>query len=254
MKLRLLFLVVGICLAGSAVSQKAFHGLSSSLGAQWQSVREQTIGPLLYDGPAAAISIAYHSQHAHVKDQLRFVGRFGLLTPELPELSLTNYFLAGGGNIRYYFHFELPWISNPLGWRFWAGPALHASYDLRYHNRLGNSAYTYDGWGSLMGSIGVTRTFLFWRQEFKLDYELAAPLFSLILRPGWVGPVQNVFYLAGPMRQVNWNSVLKYSWVLKNCNEIFMVYDWHFSRFKGGNTIEAATQSLQFGLTYKFNE
>ena len=243
--------------AQEAEKPKEIFHLRLGAGAAWQSVRDDAMSPLLYDGTQGTFQVGgewrgYRSLHRI--DALFWLGEGSAESGRTTE----NYtFAVNGGYLHRISKDEAPWQ-----WR--VGGALTTWGSFRDHQSLINSNYFYDVFFSLGLNASVERGFRLFGRDWLADWQVIVPVLTYGVRPNYSGleatpPDDDGFNgwedaEVGSLNALqNVKSRIELMYPLSNGNRLGLMYYWDFFNAGfGPHDVTQSLQSLTFNLHFKF--
>ncbi len=237
----------------NARSKSAFH-LKLGGGAGLQTIRDQAMSPLLYDG----IQIGTYAgiDVRGVRDLYRMDALFwlGEISSERSGRTSENY--------TYTINSSYLWRVSPddARWNWHLGAAVTNWGSFRNHQSLINSNFFYDLFFSTGLTAATERHFRLFRRNWYADWQIIVPALTYGLRPNYSGldvapPDDDSFQgfadaqFVSFGRLLNVKSRIELVYPLLNGNRVGLLYYWDFfSTSIGPHPARQSMQSAQLSL------
>ncbi len=237
-------------------SKNTFH-LKLGAGVALQTVKDDAMSPLTYDGTQIAFQTGGEWRGAkslHRLDALFWLGETSASSGRTTE----NYTFAINGG---YLHN----LSKPeAAWQWRLGGVITTWGSFRDHQSLINSDFFYDLFFSIGPSATVERNFKLFKRNWILDWQLTVPALTYGVRPTYSGldaapPDENGFQ-GWEDAQIgsfdilqNVKSCIELAYPLKNGNRLGLMYYWDFFNASlEPYAVKQAMQSVQLNLHFQF--
>lgn len=244
-------------------AQKHKFYLSLGSGYTHQSVRDQGISPLRYDGSQATFLGELVDKTRFGEHSLQGRFDFGEITSEQSGASMAIY--RGSGSYRYLRTLK----KTPLKkLNLSVGGSFEGYWNLRQHLSFSNNAYNNEFYLNLGPSARAAYSFGLFRQKFGVTYTAQMPLVNYVVRPGFSGTYFDDFvnnqtegikgalksgYFAGMKQYFRFQNELNLEYFLKGGNGLKLGYIWDYYSLKSNfNPINAGYRTIQLSLIYKF--
>lgn len=236
--------------------KSAFH-LKLGGGFGFQSVRDDAMSPLLYDGIQGALQLSgewRRSQGIYRVDGLFWLGETAAQSGRITE----NYTFAINSS---YLH---RLSQKEASWQWRVGGAVTSWGSFREHLSLINSDFFYELFFSIGPTAMAERQFRFLKRDWLLNWQVIVPALSYGIRPNYSGlevapPDENGFQGWEDAQFGSFNilqnikSQVELAYPLKNGNRIGLLYYWDFFKAElAPHSVKQAMQSVQFNLHFKF--
>lgn len=256
--LSLLFFVFSLrsLAAQEAVSSAASFHFKFGGGFGYQTLRDDAMSPLLYQGAEIAAYAGLEWRKTKSIWQLDGFFWYGQPSSDRSGAYMDTYSTAW--NVSYLRHLQLS------KWQVSVGGALTNWASFREHVSLINSDYFYDIFLSLAPSVQLERNFHFLKRDWLLSGQLTVPVLTYGLRPNFSGldetpPNDDSVQTAFDAAQIgsfdvltNIRSRLELAYPLKNGNRIGLLYYWDFFQSDiEPHSVQQAMQSVQLNLHFK---
>ncbi|MDX1940321.1 MAG: hypothetical protein SFU99_07205 [Saprospiraceae bacterium] len=242
--------------AQEASEPKSTFHLKLGGGFGLQTVRDNAMSPLQYDGIQGAFQAA--GEWRRPQGLYRLDGLFWLGEASAVSGGTTNNysFAVNGG----YLH---RLSKEDARWQWRVGPAITTWGSFREHLSLINSDFFYDLFFSLGPSGMVEREFRFFKRDWFVNWQITIPALTYGVRPNYSGlevvPPDEEGFQGWEDAQFgsfnilqNVKSQIELAYPLKNGNRLGLLYFWDF--FKSDlepHSVKHSMQSVQFSLHFK---
>ena len=237
----------------SVCAQPTGHFMKFGLGYSYQSVLDQAMSPVTYNGHFGQLQIGYYDQNNLWISDFDLSALGGLQRPVSLRDETNRQTLSGLARLRYTLARQFTTFGR---WRFFAGLSSLNSFDYRNHNQYRNSESNYIALFSLGPSAGVQREFELFQQNWGLQVFMDVPLTGYYLRPGYIKPFFNGdigskgFVWWGDFFMLNTRSDLIY--YLPNGNQLRLSYQWEYLGLQPLNKVQTATHQISLCAVFRF--
>lgn len=234
------------------------------IGPAYQSMVDQGISPLLYDGFQFAFMLGFERHRPQLSHIASFQAHMGDLNSARQDV-MGNHISNSCLDIRYSFRYQL-W-QNPDGrLKALAGPGLSSLQLYRVHDGFSNSAYSNYFLNTISLQAFLKFDFLLFGRRFGLLGGLDLPMLTYAFRQAYTIPVM-VGVLEGkegidallssgkvytPGRFWGIGSQWHFQYQLKNGNAIALEYHSHFHALDDDNPVQDARHQLLFKAMFNF--
>lgn len=259
-----LFMLFMLSYVPLVAEQDNTRHFSIGIGPAYQSMLDQGLSPLLYDGFQFAFMLGFERHRPQLSHIASFQALMGGLSSARQEV-MGNHISNSCLDIRYSFRYKL-W-QNPDGrLKALAGPGLSSLQLYRVHDGFSNSAYSnyFLNTISLQGFLNFD--FLLFGRRFGLMGGLDVPLLSFAFRQAYTIPVMDGMlrgkegldallssgkvYVPGSFWGLG--SQWHFQYHLKNGNAIALEYHSHFHSLDDVNPVKDARHQLFFKAMFNF--
>ncbi len=243
----------------SKPSKSVFH-LKLGAGAAWQTVRDQAMSPLLYDGLQLALQGGFDLRGA--RSLYRVDGLFWVGETEAERSGRTTENYSYAVNSSY-----LRRVSREeKKWAWQVGGAITNWGSFRDHQSLINSDFFYDLFFSVGATAALQHQFRFFRREWHVEWQLIVPALTFGLRPNYIGldaapPGEGSFETFTEAALTSFNGLqnvksrFELAYPLRNGNRLGLMYYWDFFNTSiGPHPARQSMQSLQFNLHFSMSK
>lgn len=243
----------------TSLGQKNTFHLKFGAGFGYQTLRDDAMSPLLYNG--LQIGSYAGAEWRRNKGVWQLDGLFwlGETNAERSGWYTDNYTYAA--NLSYLRYLN---ALDAAKWQFSLGGALTSWGSFREHISLVNSDFFYDVFVSLGPSGSVDKQFRFLKRNWQISWQLTIPVLSYGLRPNYSGLNEEPPNEEGIESELkyaefgsfnvltNVKSKLELGYPLQNGNRIGLLYYWDFYQSNvEPHSVKQAMQSLQLNLHFK---
>ena len=236
-----------------AKPRDAFH-LKLGGGGALQTLRDQAMSPLLYDGFQLALHAGMEIRRQRGLHRMDALFWLGETSAERSGRTTDNYSYTINS---VYLHRI---SSEEARWQWRIGGAVTNWGSFRQHQSLINSNFFYDLFFSTGAAASVERSFRLFRRDWYADWQVIVPVLTFGLRPNYSGLnaappdddsfqgfADGAFVSFGKLQNVKSRAELVYP--LKNGNRIGLLYYWDFFNTSiGPHPARQAMQSVQLNL------
>lgn len=223
--------------------------LAMGLNGRYGLSQDFRMSQLTYSGFGVGVILAYRMRSPKVWEEFVIDPSVSFQSASNEQSSLINPY--GGLSYRYLRH--LTDLGSEQDWHLYLGGEVEALANARINNRIGNSAFHWEGIGALNLAAAIQKEVKLplIKTPVSMDYQLMLPVFAYINRgPAYslsgLDPQNHIFTSINGLSRVNSELGLTFPFSKNNPNKLRIAYRWDFYGFND-NEIHPV-RSAQHGL------
>lgn len=246
-------------------AKESFFGIA--IGLRPQSIRDQLVTEMKYSGSPFYLNLNHIKTKKQTIRSLNIESSIGSLKTSSFEIEKSNSRFVQPSLDQYWnelSYSHLFQIHSGKTGKFYLGPVISHTLNLRLSPRWDNSQINYDISGLLLGEFAYQREFNFWKKSMKFQGSLRLPLVGYLLRPPYSGVPDfldhekdlltdifsnNYAVWMGDFPKTQFRSLVEFP--IASGNKMQIAYNWEYYSFQSPNNVQSGAHTLALNFLLK---